>query len=81
MIAQPVRGTMGGGDTVAEEAPTSLPGTWWDYGHNSRLVDSKLSPRSCRVKFERGWESWWIEDAVREMTPSHPRIFQRRGPR
>lgn len=80
MIAQPVRETMGGGDNIAEEEPSRLPGTWWDYGHNSRLVGSKFGPRSCRVKFERGWEGWWIEDAIREMTPPQPRMFIRRNP-
>ncbi len=80
MVAQPVREPMGGGSTTDHEPPNGLPGTWWDYGRNPRPVGSKPGQWPCRVKFERGWEGWWIEDAIREMTPETARKFTRRGP-
>lgn len=59
-------------------AASRLPGTWWEYGSGSRPVVLKAGQRPCRVKFERGWDDWRIEDAVDEMTRS--RRFGRENP-
>ena len=67
IIARQSRPAIDGRDTVAEETPSPLPGTWWEYGSDSKPVGSKIGPLMCRVRFERGWEGWWIEDALREM--------------
>ena len=70
IIAQAGTPTTGVESTIAEEAPSRLPGTWWEYGSDSRPAGSKSGQRACRVKFDRGWEGWWIEDAIQEMTRS-----------
>lgn len=33
-------------------------------GGNSSSADRNIGPRSNRIYFDRGWDGWWIEDAL-----------------
>ena len=67
IVAQGGKGPVGGHVSSDDGNRIGRPGTWWDQGSNARPEGPKVGQRSCRVKFERGWKEWEIEDALRQM--------------
>lgn len=51
---------------------------WWESPLEpvSRSAESKNGGRDQRVTFERGWEGWWIDEAIRAFKFPHLRMYE-----
>ena len=59
-------------EDVAEEGIREDLQVWQETGRRSPFEGQRAS-RTCRVVFDRGWNEWWIREAVEVMTKAPER--------